>query len=164
VRIVREAFRAVLDSRVGPDKDPLAVEDVMKLHLLREACDADIVLDLHCDNGKHHIISEFSTFPEFLSLVYRMILPFFTIVPAVLGSAPISRRRAAHVHARPPVAAAVRPGRPAGLGVHRGASWRVRCEFSCVYVPLLLLFCRFLSKGVSFSAGSNQMFSCMCCG
>jgi predicted deacylase len=54
VRIVREAFRAELDSRCSPDKDPMAVEDAMKLHLLREACDADIVLDLHCDNGTYY--------------------------------------------------------------------------------------------------------------
>lgn len=51
VKLIRAAFREELDHLIGPDQDPKDVEDVMKMHLLREACDADVVLDLHCDNG-----------------------------------------------------------------------------------------------------------------
>lgn len=51
VRIIREAFRAELDERSADSRDAKLTEDVMKLHLIREACDADIVLDLHCDTG-----------------------------------------------------------------------------------------------------------------
>lgn len=52
VRVIREAFRAELAERCADDRDVKQSEDVMKLHLISEACDADIVLDLHCDTGQ----------------------------------------------------------------------------------------------------------------
>jgi predicted deacylase len=51
VRHVRAAVKEVLDSRYSTERDPHQVEEVLKYQLLREACDADIVLDLHCDSG-----------------------------------------------------------------------------------------------------------------
>lgn len=60
VRIIREALVAELDERLDPASGVKSVEEVMKLHLLRGACDADLVLDLHCDCSKFMIaLSDF---------------------------------------------------------------------------------------------------------
>lgn len=60
IRIVREAFKKELDERTADNRDAKLSEDVMKLMLIREACDADIVLDLHCDTGQLLICCEFA--------------------------------------------------------------------------------------------------------
>ena len=49
VRVIREALRNELDATITSEVRTL--EDFMKRTLLREACDADIALDLHCDCG-----------------------------------------------------------------------------------------------------------------
>jgi len=50
VRMIREAFKEELDLRYSCDYVPRAAEEIMKYYLLREACDADVVLDLHSDD------------------------------------------------------------------------------------------------------------------
>jgi len=49
VRIIRDAIKAELEGNTMSESGTRPHEDVMKRILQREACDADIVLDLHCD-------------------------------------------------------------------------------------------------------------------
>lgn len=51
VRLIREAMLQELDYQLTPDSGVKSSEQIMKIHLLRAACDADVVLDLHCDCG-----------------------------------------------------------------------------------------------------------------
>jgi predicted deacylase len=59
VEVIRKAMRGVLDSRA-----PTREIDSLRLALAREACDADFVLDLHCDDeGLMHLFLVPSLWP-----------------------------------------------------------------------------------------------------
>ncbi|KAJ1408553.1 hypothetical protein B484DRAFT_403500 [Ochromonadaceae sp. CCMP2298] len=69
VRLVREAFREELDIAGNAVGASLQAEAVMKRLLLREACDADVVLDLHCDqNAVMHMYTHTALWPALQDL------------------------------------------------------------------------------------------------